>query len=151
MATILVQEDGSGDAYTTLTAAVSNAGAADTIEISETWSAPEETNITISDAGLIIQAVGASKVTTAGHYSGSPTHYRIEDNSGGHVFTTSAACTITGLDIKQTGSGGSDECVRWGAATTLNECILSCARGAVDQDGCYAGGAYLLTLFCKIY
>jgi len=142
MALVLVQEDGGGD-YTTLAAAVA-ANETD-IEIQETWSAPETANIAIDDANTSIVATGAAK--HPGYVGGSPTHYRLEDNSGGHVVTTVDSIegvVIDGLDIHQTGTGSSDECVRAGGGyavtvLTLKNCLIHGDRGANDQDGVYLG------------
>lgn len=153
MTTVYVQEDGGGD-YTTLAAAVA-ANQTD-IEIQGIWSSAETANITIDDANTSIVATGAAKVTIARHIAGSPNHYRIEDNSGGHVFTISAGgIHIEGIEIHQTGSGSSDECVRHNTsgAVTLKKCILWGDRGAADQDGIYfnATGGTLTLENCILY
>ncbi len=76
-----------------------------------------------------------------GARTGSPNHYRITPaTNGNHVFTISADnVTLVGLDIEQSSTGGSDECIRvqsGGSATwniTVTDCLLK-ASGAADQD-----------------
>jgi hypothetical protein len=140
MATIIVQSDGGGD-YTTLAAAVSNASDGDTIEIQETWASAEAANITISLANLTIQCTGDAK--HPGHAQGTRTHYRIEDNSGDHIFTVNASgLTLDGLDICQSGTGVSDECIRVasdGGTLTVKNCLIWADGAVSDQDGVYAG------------
>jgi len=143
----IVQEDGGGD-YTTLAAAV--AANETTIEIQETWSAPETANITIDDANTTIIATGASKVTPARHVAGTPDHFILEDNAGGDVINVTVdGVILDGLDIKQTGTGASDEGIDFNdtnATLTIQNCILSATTYTDQQDGIYIDNEADLTI-----
>jgi len=139
MATIIVKQDGTED-YTTLAAAVANAGANDVIEIQGSWSADETASITISTSGLTIRTAGDA--SHPGHAQGTRTHYRIKSTSG-HVFTIAADdITFDGLDMCQAGTGTSDEVIRIsysGGTVTVKNALIWAANWTSQQDGIYVG------------
>ena len=136
-----VEEDGGGDQLT-LDAACDVIGAGETITIQGAWDNPDTVEVDIS-TNCIITATGDARVTTASHAAGG-THYRLHGD-GDHCITiadATAETSIDGIEIKQVGSGASDECIRLaddGGVLTITNCILSSAYAEVDQDGIYAG------------
>jgi len=142
-ANLSVQEDGGGD-YTTLDEALDNIGAAETITIEGEWDSADTRNAIVS-TDCTITATGAARVTTARHVAGTPTHYRLQCASNGShcILVNDSATTIDGIEVKQGGTGASDECIRMahdGGTLTVQNCIIYSAHGADDQDGIYAGG-----------
>jgi hypothetical protein len=134
MATLTVQEGGSGD-YTTLAAAIAAANASDTITISGTWSAVETLSVTVSDASLRIEAVGDSKYDPT-----NSSHFQCKSTTG-NVFTCSASgIAFDGLNINQAGSTSSAEGIRFsgdGNSGSVNDCFIWASSDVSDQDGIY--------------
>ena len=139
MATVSVQEDGGGD-YLTLNAAF--VASETDIEIEGEWDNPDIIEATCSTANTTVTAIGSSKHPGHDNDVGTPTHYRLHGD-GTHCITVSADdLTLDGLDIRQVGSGASDECIRMadeGGTLTIQNCLIHSDRAANDQDGLYAG------------
>ena len=111
-ANLSVQEDGGGD-YQTLDEACDNIGAGETITIEGEWDNPDTRSVIVS-TDCTITATGSARVTTASHVSGTPKHYRLHVSDGEHAITVNdSETTIDGIEIKQAGSGSSDECIRF--------------------------------------
>jgi|GEM_PF-6456539 len=139
-ANLSVQEDGGGD-YQTLDEACDNIGAGETITIEGEWDNPDTRSVIVS-TDCTITATGSARVTTASHVSGTPKHYRLHVSDGEHAITVNdSETTIDGIEIKQAGSGSSDECIRFaheGGTLNVSDCILYSGLAASDQDGIYA-------------
>ncbi|KKM78646.1 hypothetical protein LCGC14_1357860 [marine sediment metagenome] len=141
MANLTVEEDGGGD-YTTLDEACDNITATDTITIQGAWDNPDTRSVIIS-VDCVITATGDARISTSKHFSGTPTHYRLEVADGNHCITVNdTPTTIDGIEVKQNANGSSDEGIRMAHATgTLNvkNCILWSTYSGADQDAIYAG------------
>lgn len=144
MAIITVKQS-DGD-YSTLSDALDNANVNDTISIEGTWTVDDSTTCTVADSGLTITTDADSKCDPFA--VSSPSHYRLRTSSG-HSITISYAVTIEGVEIGNTSTTTSDECIRIDANSitlTCTDCILYFTSRNDQQDLIYGNNRNSLTV-----
>ena len=128
----------SGGDYSSLATALANAslGEYDVINIEGEWTADDTAPAAVTDTGIFINAIGASKVDPSN--LSSSTHYRLRcATNGSHCFTANTSnVAFRGLEICQESTGLSDECVRNSNAGILNiyGSVLWCKTAVGMQD-----------------
>ena len=147
MATYYITQDGTVD-YTTLEAAVENGGTIDNdiFVISGSWTGSEaegeDTQITVDD---IITIIATGSARHAGvQWTTGDTHYKHRNSSVGHsiTLTSNKNLTIDGLDLQNTSTGVSDECISIvnssnSSDVTLTNCIFGFSTPTDQQDIVY--------------
>lgn len=139
MANSTVEEEGGGD-FTTLAAALADAGTGngDTITIQAAWDNPDTTKCTVADNSITIQTDATAK-HIGRPWKTAETTYRLWTTGAGHTFTVNGTgLTVDGLDIQNTSTGGSDECIRWAPGgndtVTVKNSVLGFASRNIEQD-----------------
>lgn len=135
MANLIVEEDGGGD-YTTLDEACDNIGAGETITIQGAWDNIDSRSVIVS-TNCSITASGDARISTSKHAAGTP-HYRLHVSDEHCITVSDTPTTIDGIEIKQAGTGNSDEGVRMahdGGTLTIKNSIVYSGAKTPAQDG----------------
>lgn len=130
------QGGGPAPDYSNLNAAVDDSMATDTIEVQNTWSADDTTQV-VWNVAVSVTADAAAKQIGRPFQSGD-THYRHRVTSG-HSFVVTAEVDITDLDIQSDSSGVSDELFRAAGSDggTLTNMMLGFTGNTDQQDVWY--------------
>jgi len=123
--------------YSTLDSAIDSASTDDVLEISGTdWAADDDTNVTATVAVTIRAASGAE---CGALVASGIDHYRLIVKSGNAIETT-VSLDITGVEIANSGTGSSDECIRLNEnsiSLSVKRCLIYFDSRTDQQDAIY--------------